>query len=260
MTVRILLAAAVLPCLSCAPGAGWYVRSGPGTTGTLPSGPATTVALPFGVASPDGSVGYVAGRNGGIDAIDLRTGKLLWSSQEAFLPILAVDDAVLVAAPVPDTPNAVAILGLSRGSGSLVFESYPMEFPAWVRLEVSKPCCGGGWSAGNASLKGGVLTLAWSATWTCVGGIGILEDESATGTAIIDLETGSAELEEADEIPRPETDVPETSPLIVAGRALYTDIRGEDERLLVAVDAETGKPLWERAIKPLADVPACTAI
>jgi outer membrane protein assembly factor BamB len=136
MSVRIVLTASCLLCLACGPRAGWNVRSGPGTAGTLPSGPATAVPVPFGVASTDGDVAYVAGREGGIDAIDLRTGKLLWSSQEAFLPLLAVDGAVLAAAAVPDRESAVAVLGLARADGSIVFESYPMELPDWVRLEV----------------------------------------------------------------------------------------------------------------------------
>jgi outer membrane protein assembly factor BamB len=216
--------------------------------------------MPFGVASPDGQVGYVAGSSGGIDAIDLGTGKLLWTSQEGFLPLLAVDDAVLVAAPVPDSPNAVAILGLALADGSIVFESYPLEFPPWVRLEVSEACCGGGWSAGGASLKGGVLTLGWSASWTCVGGISILEDERAFGLIRVDLETGGTELEDADAGPLVVTDVPESSPLIVTGRALYTSITGDEDRFLVAVDAETGEHLWERSIRPPPVLPACTAL
>ncbi|MBW2262851.1 MAG: hypothetical protein JRG91_12820 [Deltaproteobacteria bacterium] len=265
MTVRIILAGACLMCISCGPRAGWHVRSGPGTAGMLLSGPATAVPVPFGVATPDGDVGYVAGRDGGIDAIDLRTGKLLWSSPEAFLPLLAVDGAVMAAAQVADQPNAVAILGLARADGSIVFESYPLEFPGWVRLEVHEACCGGGVSAGGAGLMGGVLELGWSASWTCVGGISILEDESAVGLARVDLETGSVDLLDADAGPLVVTDVPETSPLIVAGRALFTDIRTSgtgdgDERVLVAVDAETGEHLWERPIRPPLAVPVCTAM
>jgi len=258
-TMRIVPTAACLLCLACGPRTGWQVRAGPGTAGTLPSGPAAAVPVPFGVASPDGDVAYVAGREGGIDAIDLGSGKLLWSSQEAFLPLLAVDGAVLAAAAVPDLKSAVAVLGLARADGSIVFESYPMELPGWVRLEVEKACCGGGWSAGGAQLMGGVLELAWSASWTCVGGIGILEDESAFGLARIDLETGSSELVDADAGPLLLTDVPESSPVIVAGRALFTDIGG-DERVLAAVDAETGAHLWQRPIKPPAVMPVCTAM
>ncbi len=258
-SVRIVLTASCLLCLACGPRAGWHLRSGPGTAGTLPSGPAVAVPVPFGVASADGTVAYVAGREGGIDAIDLRSGKLLWSSQEAFLPLIALDGAVLAAAPVPDQASAVAVLGLARADGSIVFESYPMEFPGWMRIDVAEPCCGGGWSAGGAELMGGVLELAWSASWTCVGGIGILEDESATGLARIDLETGSAELVDADAGPLVLSDVPETSPVILAGRALFTDV-GDDERVLAAVDAEIGAPLWTRPIKPPAAVPVCTAL
>jgi outer membrane protein assembly factor BamB len=260
MTVRIVLVTTCVLCLACGPRVGWQHRAGPGTSGTLPSGPASAVPLPFGVASPDGDVGYVAGHAGGIDAIDLRTGKLLWSSQEAFLPLLAVDGAVLVAASVIGEESAVAILGLARAGGAIVFESYPVQFLPWVRLEASSPCCGGGWSAGGARLMGGVLELVWSASWTCVGGTGIVTDESAYGLIRVDLETGSAELDEADAAPLVMTDVPEASPVILAGRALYTDIRGEDTRLLVAVDATSGKPLWERAIKPLPAIPPCTAL
>jgi outer membrane protein assembly factor BamB len=259
-SVRFLPAAACLLCLACGPRAGWQHRAGPGTSGALPSGPASAVPLPFGVASPDGDVGYVAGHAGGIDAIDLRSGKLLWSSQEAFLPLLAVEGAVLTAATVPDEDSAVAILGLARAGGAIVFESYPLEFPPWVRLEASVPCCGGGWSAGGARLMGGVLELVWSASWTCVGGTGVVTDESAYGLIRVDLETGSAELEEADAPPLVLTDVPEASPVILSGRALFTDIRDDDTRLLVAVDATSGKPLWERAIKPLPAIPPCTAL
>src|SRR5205823_4768852 len=48
------------------------------------------VLLPCGVADAAGRTGYLSNPGGGIDAVDLLTGDLLWKSDEAQRPLLVV--------------------------------------------------------------------------------------------------------------------------------------------------------------------------
>jgi hypothetical protein len=46
------------------------------------------VLIPGGVADAQGKIGYLANPKGGIDAVDLKSGNLLWHSAAASYPLL----------------------------------------------------------------------------------------------------------------------------------------------------------------------------
>src|SRR5262245_13109680 len=58
------------------------------------------IALPGGIANAAGRTAYLANANGGIDAVDLPTGALLWQTYEAQRPLLLVDDRLVAQAGV----------------------------------------------------------------------------------------------------------------------------------------------------------------
>jgi hypothetical protein len=59
------------------------------------------VVLPGGgIANPAGKIGYFPSTTGGIDAVDLTSGKLIWESKEANRPLLATDKHLHVSAGV----------------------------------------------------------------------------------------------------------------------------------------------------------------
>src|SRR5947208_13252831 len=63
-------------------------------------GPSGTLALPAGIADPAGRTGFLAGAGGGVDAVDLTTGDVLWQTTEAQRPLLVVGDRLYAQAGV----------------------------------------------------------------------------------------------------------------------------------------------------------------
>src|SRR5262249_9479270 len=91
------------------------------------------VFLPGGVADPEGKIGYVTNPTGGIDAIDLESGKLLWATDDASRPLVAFDHKLAAQATVKDRPNSVRVLVLdSSDKGKRLLLSDPVVFPDWV--------------------------------------------------------------------------------------------------------------------------------
>src|SRR5258708_1768646 len=62
-----------------------------------------------GVADPAGKVGFFPSKAGGIDALELASGKLLWSSKDADRPLVATADRLFAQA---GTSNQVRVLVL----------------------------------------------------------------------------------------------------------------------------------------------------
>src|SRR5262249_43794681 len=67
---------------------------------TPPSHPPANspLLLPAGIADPAGRVGYFASASGGIEAIDLTSGKVLWQTHEAQRPVLLDGEHLLAQA------------------------------------------------------------------------------------------------------------------------------------------------------------------
>src|SRR5690349_5598104 len=86
------------------------------------------VRIPAGIADTDGKVGYLVSKNGGIDAVDLADGKLLWTTDEARTPLLAQRDGLLAFGA---EYNRVVLL--DRTSGKVIRQSDLLEFPKDVR-------------------------------------------------------------------------------------------------------------------------------
>src|SRR5690348_16990571 len=59
---------------------------------------AASVVLPEGLADAAGRTGYFASASGGIEAIDLASGKMLWQTHEAQRPLLLDGDCLLAQA------------------------------------------------------------------------------------------------------------------------------------------------------------------
>jgi len=98
---------------------------------------ATAVAgpvLPCGVADAGGRTGFVANAHGGIDAVDLATGDLLWDADGAKRPALAEDDRLYAWAPVKSAGLRVLAFDRAKG-GRPLLESEPASFPDWVNVE-----------------------------------------------------------------------------------------------------------------------------
>ena len=92
---------------------------------------AASIPLPQGLAEPTGHTGFCASADGGIEAIDLASGKVLWRTHEAQRPLLLDGDHLLAQAGTKR--NRLRILRLNLNcNGECDFESDPVVFPAWV--------------------------------------------------------------------------------------------------------------------------------
>ena len=132
--------------------------------------PAPPLALPGGsVADPDGKVGFVPNTAGGIDALDLASGKLLWDTKEAPRPLLATADRLFAQAPIGGKANQVRFVVLdTTRKGKRLVESQPLSFPGWVSVSVAH-----GRSFGSTGrLDGDALLLIWQARSWYAGGAG----------------------------------------------------------------------------------------
>ena len=165
----------------------------------LPAGaaPAGPVRLPGGVADPAGRMGYVTGTSGGIDAVDLKTGRASWTSREASRPLLASKDRLAALAPIARKANrARVVLFDTSNRGKVVLRSDDLVFPEWVRVV---PEDGYGFSVA-ANLDGTLLKLRWQARSWYAGGAPPPPDvekkarRAASGLARIDLESGKARM------------------------------------------------------------------
>jgi len=225
--------------------------------------PATKAQAPVvlpgsGVADPDGKVAYVPNTGGGIDALDLATGKRLWQTNAAPRPLLATADRLFAEVPVKGKGHQVRIIVLdTTQEGKKVLESQPVSFPDWVSVGVSH----GRSFASSARTDGeGGLLLTWQArAWYAGGAAPPPEVEraarkSASGVARIDLKSGRVEALESNKIPKgtPQTVAAPPPSAKIGDRTLSiedTPIPGrpfQQKRTLRA--AENGKVLWQHEI------------
>lgn len=160
--------------------------------------PASALLLPAGIADPTGRTGFFASAAGGIEAIDLTSGKVLWATHEAQRPLLLVGNHLLAQAGVKRNRLRILRLDLTH-KGECDLESDPVVFPAWV---VTGEAQGRSFMT-HWRLEKHQLVLDWEArAWYTGPGKPTPEQESAarkhaSGVARIDLRTGQVEVQPA---------------------------------------------------------------
>lgn len=87
--------------------------------------------IPGGLADAGGRVGYVSSSSGGIEALDLMTGEVLWSSSEAQIPLLLTRDRLYAQAGIHRNRMRVIVFDLAH-RGEVLLESDSIQFPSWV--------------------------------------------------------------------------------------------------------------------------------
>jgi hypothetical protein len=231
-----------------------------------PAASGAPLSIPGGVADPAGKTGYVANDKGGIDALDLATGELLWSTREAPRPLIAFGNKLAAQAPVEGKANQVRVVVLDASAkGRRLLESDPVAFPDWVSVGLTH----GRSFRSDARLGKGGLLLRWEANAFYAGGAAptpqILEAarKHAAGTARIDLESGRVKNLEPDEVPADGPKLPaglekvvsrqywtgsdwKTAPLVAGGVLAALDVQGggKDQKMtLERWDLATGKAL-----------------
>lgn len=82
--------------------------------------------IPGGVADDKGKVGYLANPKGGIDAVDLESGKLLWHTNAASYPLLVYKDRLLAQESHDADPIRIVALDVAN-KGKRVMASDPIQ-------------------------------------------------------------------------------------------------------------------------------------
>jgi hypothetical protein len=169
-----------------------------------PKEDASSLLFPGGVADPVANIAYVTNTAGGIDAISLDKGELLWDTKDGARPLAVIGKKLAVQVPVAGKANEVRIVLLDTAAkGKKLSESDPVTFPDWVSI-------GGGYGRSFTSsgrIQKGGLFLKWEArAWYAGGARPTPEIErqarkNETRVAKVSLESGKVEMLPADKAP-----------------------------------------------------------
>jgi hypothetical protein len=227
----------------------------------VPEPSAASVPIPGGAADGEGKVGFVTGESGGIDALDLASGKVLWTTKDGQKAI-AVDGKRVLA--LAGQGNKLQVLTLDAAEGKKLATSEAVTFPDWVavRLGVVTSDMGRSFDVAGRSEKGD-LYLRWQARSWYWGGarptpqIEAAARKNADGVARINLETGKVEVVDADKWPadksvsaevekvaaRPVPGLPGAKRVLVVGdQAVAVDVEGQ-KVVLKRWELKDAKPL-----------------
>ena len=222
------------------------------------AGGLAAVVLPGGgVADPAAKFGYVPSKGGGIDAIDLGSGKILWTTKEANRPLLATAERLFAQVPVPGKANQVRIVVFdATDKGKKLQVSQPVTFPDWVSVGVTY----GRSFASTARLHPKKLIYVWEARGWYAGGarptpeIEKAARKAASGVVQVDLPSTKWHKLDGDQVPKgTPAHVPGEVQKAKVGQQTYVimDRPGpktfQRRRTLQALDAR-GTVLWEQEI------------
>ncbi len=157
-----------------------------------------------GIVSPNAKLVFVPAKDGGIEALDVATGKPLWKNKDANKLAGASDKLVLAWAGAEKPPNNFRVLVFDTATGKTLTRSEPLELPAWAATAKA----GGRSFRTAAHVEADKVVVVWQANAFYYGGarptpeIEEAARKAATGVASIDVKTGKVTTENRK--PRPE--------------------------------------------------------
>jgi outer membrane protein assembly factor BamB len=235
--------------------------------------------IPGGVTDAAGKIGYLSLPKGGIVAVDLEKGDVLWESKEANRPLIVAGNRLAALATDKDKSNVLRVVAIDTDPKGKKSVTSPIKLPDWAVVGTGRDHQQAGKSfMARAQLVKGSLVLKWWAGSRYYGGAApspeVLKNatKDATGIATVNLETGKVEMKQDDKLERPSgsglepvaklpKEVQEVARRenwqfgVVVGPRAYGQVQkaggkvafGAVQNVLVqAVDLKTGKLLWER--------------
>jgi len=236
------------------------------------------VTLPGGVADTDGKIGYLTNPKGGIVAVDLEKGDVLWGSKDVTRPLIATGKRLIGLAPDKAKGKLRVIALDTTAKGKRVLESEAIALPDWVTAAdgLDRSERGQSFIAQAAEEKGHLL-LRWVAAARYYGGAApspeILKEatKDASGIARVSLDTGKVEtradekkefpvvgwVADLEKLPKEVRDIARRDGwqrASIVGPRAYGDIQkskgkpmpfGTQLLSIQAVELKTGKVLWE---------------
>jgi hypothetical protein len=204
----------------------------------------------------------VTNPSGGIDAINLTTGKLLWQVGATQRPLIVTGNRLFSLAPEEKRAHAARVVVLDvNQQGEKILASDPVVFPAWVSLDEIPGCV----LRLEVAIDGHDLILRWEAHARYVGGAAappaIREKykKDASGVMRVNQETGGvtslpappaapellhADLKHVTSSAYYIGAAIEEAPLVVGNKLVALAVqesKGGEELVLKTWDAKTGK-------------------
>jgi len=157
--------------------------------------PAVGVAVAgVGGVTPGGAVVYLPAKDGGIEAVELATGKAVWANTDAGLLIGATDELVVGRVAGKGKPNGFRVVLIDAATGKTAATTETVELPEWAR---ATGAAGQGWNFAAAALpEKGELAVVWKADAFYYGGAAPTQEildaarKTAAGRVAIDPATG----------------------------------------------------------------------
>jgi hypothetical protein len=215
------------------------------------------------IVDPDRPAVYLMKPQGGIDAVDLSSGKLVWTTTQAAKPLLLYGNLLVAQAEVSGRSGVLRIVGLNTKDGGKIGPHADVELPEGVSASIED---GLGTSfRASARIHEGALIVSWLFSEQPISGAYLGADATAprqvTGVARIELETGRVDPLASDKAPPPNgRQLPDNIARLVesgalpgrlwrVGNILVTPARIRDkdgERIILKRwDGETGETLPE---------------
>jgi len=186
--------------------------------------------IPLGVADAQGRVGVIVLPGPSLEAIDLRSGRVLWRIAEPLIPLLISDARVLVRREDRE-PYVLAIEIRSLEDGRLLGHAKKIALPHWVDLRDEST------SLEAAVAPDGTFVAGWSASRKYRGGAPRQAVSAGDEGGTFRIDPKSASVESTD------------SSVDAAVPLASVDIDLTPDNVLKARDRETGKELWEKPIR-----------
>jgi hypothetical protein len=237
-------------------------------------------AFPGGFLDPTGKVVYVQSALGGIEAVSLESGKVLWNTEAFVQPLALLGNKLIVQAPEKGKANVIRILALNvKDKGKQLSSSDPIMFPEWVNTGTVHGRTFQSTFAGEAN---NIMWLNWQARAFYAGGarptpeIEKAARKEASGHVDVDLQSGKVKMSEGQKGSAGEQKLPidldklksdqywtgsswETKPLIVDSKVVTLSLerRGMEEVLTLhtwdkssgmadkPIELMRGKSLWK---------------
>ncbi len=176
------------------------------------------------VVDPNRSIAYLMKPGGSIEAVDLSSGKPIWSTARAAKPLLINGDLLIAQADPSGPGNLLRILGLDTNSKGRVAFISEIKLPGGVTASIDE---GLGTSfLASARMQRGDLIISWRFSQQEITGVSPRPDSrttrhQASGAARVNLKTGAAQNVEHDLAPGPtHTALPHNVELMVKSGTL----------------------------------------
>jgi hypothetical protein len=235
------------------------------------------VPFPDGVATPDGRVGFLELRDGGVLALELATGRELWRLPVAARPRLLAGDRLIAEDRQRSRGNVLQLLTIDLAAQRLIRPFEAIVLPEWVSVDdPDREFEYTLWGEGSEAV------VEWRAVSHYAGGapppahVEGRERRAARGRVRVNLASGRVEDDGQTTVPITDmaafpTDSQRVSSPLVPANARVAAVVGEqlfyivepaprsgDGPRLVSVDVDTGSERWAVALpaRPRAGPPA----